>query len=69
MSGVMPRLRWRDLDPRSSGSGISRGALYNPKGLSVHEVAQYLEKNKTLEGYPKAEFMTNAELLLNPARS
>jgi glutamate dehydrogenase (NAD(P)+) len=45
--------------------GISdiTGALYNPAGLDIPAVLDYLKENKTVEGYPDAEHITNQELL------
>jgi glutamate dehydrogenase (NAD(P)+) len=45
--------------------GISdiTGALYNPAGLDIPAVLAYLKQNKTVEGYPDAEHITNQELL------
>ncbi len=40
------------------GSGV-----YNAKGLDIPEVMNYLQANKTLEGYPEAEQVGNKELL------
>jgi len=40
------------------GSGI-----YNAKGLDIPEVMNYLQANKTLEGYSEAEHVGNKELL------
>jgi glutamate dehydrogenase (NAD(P)+) len=40
------------------------GALYNAKGLDVDDLNAYVRHNKTLEGYMKAEALTNEELLL-----
>jgi glutamate dehydrogenase (NAD(P)+) len=39
------------------------GAIYNPKGLIIPEVIEYMEKNKTLANYPNADPITNEELL------
>lgn len=45
--------------------GISdiTGGLYNPNGLDVADVLSYLKEHKTLEDYPRADHITNAELL------
>ena len=40
------------------GSGI-----YNAEGLDIPEVMNYLQANKTLEGYPEADQVGNKELL------
>jgi glutamate dehydrogenase (NAD(P)+) len=39
------------------------GGLYNPNGLDVADVLAYLKEHKTLEDYPQADHITNAELL------
>jgi glutamate dehydrogenase (NAD(P)+) len=39
------------------------GALYNPSGLDVPAVLNYLKENKTVEGYTGAEHLTGEELL------
>ena len=39
------------------------GALYNSGGLDVPAVLKYLKENKTVEGFPEAEHMSNEELL------
>jgi glutamate dehydrogenase (NAD(P)+) len=43
--------------------GDISGSLYNPNGLDVPKVLQYLRENKTVEGYPDAEQIDSAELL------
>ncbi|MHC2066319.1 Glu/Leu/Phe/Val dehydrogenase dimerization domain-containing protein [Bremerella sp. T1] len=43
-------------------SDVSTG-LYNPKGLSVTDLLQYVEDNRVLKGYPHAEEVSNQELL------
>ncbi len=45
------------------GIGDITGALYNPAGLDIQAVLQYLKENKTVEDYAEAEHMSNAELL------
>jgi glutamate dehydrogenase (NAD(P)+) len=39
------------------------GSLYNPKGLDVPGVLEYLRENKTVEGYTAAEHIGTADLL------
>jgi len=43
--------------------GDISGSLYNPNGLDVPKVLQYLKENKTVEGYPDAEQIDSGELL------
>lgn len=35
------------------------GSIYNPEGLDVEEVKNYITQNKGLKGFPKAEFLEN----------
>ena len=39
------------------------GSLFNPRGLDVPRVLEYLKENKTVEGYTEAEHIETAELL------
>ena len=39
------------------------GAVYNPNGLDIPDVLQYLDKTKSLEGYTEADHVQNDELL------
>jgi glutamate dehydrogenase (NAD(P)+) len=39
------------------------GSLYDPKGLDVPEVLEYLRVHRRLEGYPEAEAIPNSEQL------
>ncbi len=39
------------------------GGIYNRKGLDLDHVNAYLTSNRTLEGYPEADFVSNSELL------
>ncbi|HTR20644.1 MAG TPA: Glu/Leu/Phe/Val dehydrogenase [Gemmatimonadales bacterium] len=39
------------------------GGLYNPKGLDVPDLIAWAKKNRQLAGYPKAEVMSNDDLL------
>lgn len=43
-------------------SDVSTG-LYNPKGLSVADLLQYVADNRVLKGYPHADEVSNQELL------
>ncbi len=42
------------------------GGLYSESGLDIPAVLAYVEENRTLEGYPDADHITNDELLLLP---
>ncbi|MEW6736389.1 MAG: Glu/Leu/Phe/Val dehydrogenase [Acidobacteriota bacterium] len=48
---------------RVVGLSEIKGGLYNPKGLDIAKVLDYLKKNKSFEGYPEAEQVSNSELL------
>lgn len=39
------------------------GGIYNPKGLNIPDVMNYMAKHKTFEKYPNAEPVSNHELL------
>ena len=39
------------------------GGIHNANGLDLDDLNAYLTKNRTLEGYPEAEKITNTELL------
>jgi len=39
------------------------GGFYNKKGLDIPEMQEYVEKNQSLEGYSKAENISNEKLL------
>jgi glutamate dehydrogenase (NAD(P)+) len=39
------------------------GGLYNPRGLDIPDLIAYTKKNRQLAGYPKAEVMSNDDLL------
>ena len=39
------------------------GGIYNPNGLNIPEVLKYLHENKTFDGYPGVERVSNSELL------
>lgn len=42
------------------------GGYYNPRGLDIPAMIRYNRSNGSLTGYPEAEPMTNAELLVLP---
>jgi len=44
----------------------SQGGVYNPSGINVNKVSLYKEENKTLKGFPGADYITNRELLELP---
>lgn len=42
----------------------SRGAIYNPQGLSIFEVMEYKKLHGTVADYPKAETLQDPQNLL-----
>lgn len=42
------------------------GGIYNQAGLNIPEVLDYLQKNRTLEGFPNADQVSNKDLLELP---
>jgi glutamate dehydrogenase (NAD(P)+) len=40
-----------------------KGGIYNPKGLDIADVIDWRTRHRYLEGYPKAQSVTNEELL------
>ncbi|HXF43399.1 MAG TPA: Glu/Leu/Phe/Val dehydrogenase [Pyrinomonadaceae bacterium] len=46
-------------------TGISdiAGGIYNPKGLNIPDALEFWRKNRSFEGYPEAEAVSNKELL------
>ena len=46
-------------------SDVSCG-IYNPKGLNLDNVQEWLNKNRVLKGYPEAQEVSNKELLELP---
>ena len=39
------------------------GAVFNPKGLNITGLIRYINENRFLKGYPRAEAITNEDLL------
>lgn len=48
---------------RIIGLSDINGAIYSSNGLVISEVLDYVERNKTIVGYPLSESITNKELL------
>ena len=42
------------------------GAIYNPKGIDVWKLDEYVAKTKKVVGFPESEPITNEQLLLTP---
>ncbi|MCS6835894.1 MAG: Glu/Leu/Phe/Val dehydrogenase [Anaerolineae bacterium] len=55
-----------ELGYRVVGVSDVGGGLYNEEGLNIPEVLDYYQRNRSLRDYPKAEPVTNAELLIQP---
>jgi len=43
------------------GVGEIEGAVYNPKGIDIHELIAYRKEHKTIEGFPDAKFIPKEE--------
>lgn len=54
------------LGPKVVAVSDVSGGLYNQNGLNVNDVMSYMAKNRTLAGYPEADFISNEELLATP---
>src|SRR5690606_10756333 len=39
------------------------GAIYDPEGLDISKVTEWIKNNRVLEGYPSAEHISNEALL------
>ncbi|MCL5266357.1 MAG: Glu/Leu/Phe/Val dehydrogenase [Chloroflexi bacterium] len=48
------------------GLSDSKAGVFNSKGLNVAEILRYKNENGTLQGFPEADAVTNAELLELP---
>lgn len=55
-----------DLGFKVVGVSDVTGGIYNPAGLDIPEVINFVQRTGTLEGYPDAEHLTNEELLVLP---
>jgi glutamate dehydrogenase (NAD(P)+) len=42
------------------------GGLYNPKGIDIMKLDQYVTQTRSVVGFPEAEPITNEQLLLTP---
>lgn len=45
------------------GVSDSKGGTYNPRGIDPLEILDYKTKTSTVKGFPKAEFISNEDLL------
>lgn len=39
------------------------GGIFNPEGLNIPELIEYVAKNKSIKGFPKAQSISNTDLL------
>ncbi len=46
--------------------GDAFGALFNSNGIDLWKLNAYVDKNRTVKGFPEAEPITNEELLVTP---
>jgi glutamate dehydrogenase (NAD(P)+) len=62
VGGIGAELLYQDGYKIVAISDINSG-IYNPKGLDIPRVLQYLRENRTYQGYPEAEMVSNTDLL------
>ncbi len=62
VGGIGAQLMWEDGYKVIAISDIGSG-IHNPNGLNIPHVMEYLDQNKSLEGYPNVEHVGNKELL------
>jgi glutamate dehydrogenase (NAD(P)+) len=55
-----------ELGFRIVGVSDVGGGIYNPEGLDIPSVRNYVARNGTLNDYPDGEYVTNEELLVLP---
>jgi glutamate dehydrogenase (NAD(P)+) len=55
-----------ELGARIVGLSDVKGGIYNPAGLDMGEITEWVRENRFLEGMPGAESVTNSELLELP---
>ena len=58
------RLIVNELKGKIVGVSTSKGGIYNPKGIDVEAAHKYYTQNKTLKGFPNADFLSSDEFLL-----
>jgi glutamate dehydrogenase (NAD(P)+) len=58
------RLVEMELGARVIGISTSAGAIYNKTGFDLHAAEAYYHQHKNLQDFPGAQWMTNAELLV-----
>jgi len=62
VGGIGAQLMWEEGYKVVAISDIGSG-IYNPSGLNIPHVMEYLDQYKSLEGYPDVEHVGNKELL------
>ncbi len=60
--GSIAALEIHQLGAKVVAVGDVGGAIYNKNGLNIPALIQHFNKNKTLEGFPEAEKITNEDL-------
>jgi glutamate dehydrogenase (NAD(P)+) len=61
--GAVAALEIFNMGAKVVAVGDHSGAIYNPKGLNIPEVLNYVAKTKVVKGYPEAEEISNEDLL------
>ncbi len=62
VGGIGAELMYKQGYKVTAISDVFNG-IYNPNGLNIPHVLEYLQKNKSLEGYPDCDVVSNKELL------
>lgn len=62
VGGIGAELMYKQGYKITAISDIFNG-IYNPNGLNIPHVLEYLQKNKSLEGYPDCDVVSNKDLL------
>ncbi len=62
VGGIGAELMWQQGYKVVAISDVG-GGIYNPNGLNIPHVLEYLQQNKSLEGYPDVEAVDNKSLL------
>jgi glutamate dehydrogenase (NAD(P)+) len=64
--GAIAALEIHQLGTKVVAVSDVSGGLYNPKGLNIPEVVNYMNKYRTLDGYKEADKISNEDLLAIP---
>ena len=65
VGSVAARMLWND-GCVIAGVGDFRGAIWNPHGLDVRQLASHVAENGSVSGFPGADALSNAEMLEQP---